>query len=150
MSNKRVIVLCGVSGVGKTHARLHDPELASLPFVDIADVYRDLDWAESYQVTLALATKTRKLLREHDCVVVEGYFIPGSLTRNMLDHNFGLDTTLEYRLMVEPIEVCRERVISSGEDVDLRLEILNSVWAKSGSVLLRMKREGKTWEPDYE
>ena len=150
MSNKRVIVLCGVSGVGKTHARLHDPELASLPFVDIADVYRDLDWAESYGATAALATKTCRLLRDHGCVVVEGYFLPGSLTRNLLGHNFGPGTMLEFRLMVEPIEVCRERVISSGENVVSRLKTLDEVWAKSGSMLMRMKREGQTWEPDYE
>ena len=33
-------MLAGVSGVGKTHARLTDPALKDLLCVDIGDVYR--------------------------------------------------------------------------------------------------------------
>jgi len=34
----KVIVLTGVSGTGKTHARLNDPELKDLPYLDIPDI----------------------------------------------------------------------------------------------------------------
>ena len=150
MANKRVIVLCGVSGVGKTWARTHISELMDLPYVDIADVYRDMPYAGARVATEALINKVLKLLKEHDSVVVEGYFLPDTPSRSLLITRLDRFAQALFRLMVEPIEVCREQVISSQEDADLRLEILNKVWAKSGSMLLRMKREGKTWEPDYE
>lgn len=144
-SPKRVIILCGVSGVGKTHARLHDPELVDLPYVDIADVYRDLPYASARVATEALINKVLKLLKEHDSVVVEGYFLPDTPSRSLLITRLDRFAQVLFRLMVEEIEVCRLRVIGSGEDVDLRLEILNKVWAKSGPILMRMKRECKAW-----
>jgi predicted kinase len=39
----RIIVLCGVSGVGKTYRCTTDPELIDLPHVDIADIYAEGD-----------------------------------------------------------------------------------------------------------
>jgi hypothetical protein len=38
---KKVIVLAGVSGTGKMHARLNDPELKDLPCLDSADIYEE-------------------------------------------------------------------------------------------------------------
>ena len=48
---KRAVVLAGVSGTGKTHAWLNDPELKDLPCVDVADYHGKvvvtlLDWAK--------------------------------------------------------------------------------------------------------
>jgi len=78
---RKVIVLAGVSGVGKTHARLTDPALKDLPCVDIADVYceyPEFDWMEAF---FALARRVRTCLEQCDTVIVEGYFLPGSTTR---------------------------------------------------------------------
>jgi len=38
---KKVILLAGVPGAGKTHTRKNDSALAGLPHLDIADVYRE-------------------------------------------------------------------------------------------------------------
>jgi len=39
----KITVLCGVSGTGKTYKRLNDASLAALPFIDIADIYDELE-----------------------------------------------------------------------------------------------------------
>ena len=75
---KKVIVLAGVSGTGKTHARLNDPELRDLPFVDIADLYEEYPEFGWYEVLYALLKRIRGLLEEHDVIVVEGYFLDRS------------------------------------------------------------------------
>ena len=55
---RKVIVLAGVSGVGKTHARLTDPTLRDLPCVDIADVYREYPLTDATQPASSEASGT--------------------------------------------------------------------------------------------
>ena len=81
---KRAIILSGVSGTGKTYTRTTAPELKDLPHLDIAEVYREFpefDWSEALG---CLLKRARKMLQEHDTIVIEGYFLPGSTTRKML------------------------------------------------------------------
>ncbi|NIV30035.1 MAG: hypothetical protein GWN58_11200, partial [Anaerolineae bacterium] len=62
---KKAIILWGVSGTGKTHARLNDPKLKDLPYIDIADIYRahpEFDWAEAH---IAMRRQVAELLQEH-------------------------------------------------------------------------------------
>ena len=80
---KRAIILSGVSGTGKTHGRLNDPALKDLPYVDVADFYREFPELDRASATAAVCRKARELLEAHD-TVVEGYYLPGSTTRNWL------------------------------------------------------------------
>jgi predicted kinase len=147
MPEKKIIVLCGVSGVGKTYARENLSELRDLPCVDVADVYLDdpaITWVEA---TAGVISRTKKLLRHHNTVVVEGYYLPGTITRDMLSEGLGRYAGIEWRLMVEPISLCRKRIEDSGERVEIRLEILERVWEKSGRMLEDLKQRGYTWEP---
>ncbi len=147
MTEKKIIVLCGTSGVGKTYAREHLPELRNLPYVDVADVYLDNPGCTWVEATAGVISRTKALLRKHDVMVVEGYYLPGTASRNMLSEGLGRYAAIDWRLMVEPTEVCRQRIEDSGERVDIRLEILESVWEKQRRRLLDLKRRGYTWEP---
>ena len=68
MARKRVIVLSGVSGTGKTHARTTDPELQVLPHLDIADIYREFPGMDWYMALHALLKQMRALLKEHEAI----------------------------------------------------------------------------------
>ena len=113
---KRAIVLCGVSGTGKTHARLNDPALKNLPYADVADFYREfpeLDWASA---TAAVCRKARELLEEHDTIVIEGYYLPGSTTRNWLLNDMQVaGAVVEIREFWAPLETCIERISAQWE-----------------------------------
>jgi len=81
---KKVIILAGVSGTGKTHARLNDPELKDLPYVDIAEIYErwpEFDW---YEALHALLKHARFLLQKYDTILIESYFLPGTTSRDIL------------------------------------------------------------------
>lgn len=147
MTEKKVIVLCGVSGTGKTYARENASELSSLPYVDVADVYLSNPSFNWVGATAGVIARVKALLADHSVVVVEGYYIPGSVTRDMLAEGLGRYAVVNWRLMVEPIEVCRQRVEDSGERVEIRLEILERVWERSGQKLRDLKQRGYTWEP---
>ena len=133
---KKVIVLSGVSGTGKTHARLHDPELKNLPCVDIADVYREFPEFSWYEALPAMLKRMRKELEEHDTVIVEGYFLPGTRSRNALDTDLrvaGVD--IEYRFFWAPFEVCQERIAAQWERGEIsdqecrgRISLLKKCW----------------------
>jgi predicted kinase len=133
---KRAIVLCGVGGTGKTHARLNDPELKDLPFVDIADIYKEfpeIDWSAAHAI---LERRMAKLLQEHDAVVVEGYFLPGSVTRQYLEYALKVcGAKGEWREFWAPYETCVERIAAqwkrgaiSAADCKVRLETLRKCW----------------------
>jgi hypothetical protein len=90
---KKVIVLAGVSGTGKTHARTHDPELKDLPYVDIAEIYErwpELGW---YEALYALLKRARLLLQKHDTIVIEQW-------------ERGEITAPEYRRRIELLKRC--------------------------------------------
>jgi len=145
---KKVIVLCGVGGSGKTHARKNHPELKDLPQFDIADVYRDLGTSDWFSATMGLAELAKNALKRSDVVVLEGYFLPETASRGVIQGELR-DYELDFRLMVETLEVCRDRITRDGRDVVIRTEILERVWKRSGGMLLVEKHQGRTWEPDY-
>jgi len=133
---KKAIVLAGVSGVGKTHTRLTDPELKDLPHLDIADVYREFpefDWVEAFW---ALVKQVRSALGKHPAVVIEGYFLPGSVTRRwLLDDLKVAGAQVEVRDLWAPIEVCQERIAAQFERGEIsaaecrrRIELLKACW----------------------
>lgn len=143
---KKVIVLCGVSGSGKTWARTHHEALKDLPAVDVADAYRDNPEATYLEATASVVKQVKNLLLRYDTVVVEGYYLPNSLTRNMVKNGLREVACVEFRLLYAPIEVCRQRVECSGERVDIRLEVLERVWAGSGRMLTVLNDRGYTWK----
>lgn len=149
MANKKIIVLCGVSGAGKTYARENLPELACLLFVDIADMYRYLGTEDWRVATEGLIDKATELLETHDTIVVEGYFLPGSVSKRMLSRDIHRDIVLDFRLMVEPLNLCKARIKDSCVDVDLRIEILDRVWERSGKMLMDLRWRGHTWKPNF-
>jgi len=133
---KRAIVLSGVSGTGKTYARLNDPELKDLPYVDIADFYKenaDVHWAVAHAL---LKRKVAELLLEHDTVVVEGYFLPGTPSRNGLARALKVaGARADFRFYWAPFETCLERIRDQWEqgkitaaDCEVRVEMLTSCW----------------------
>jgi len=133
---KKAIILSGVSGTGKTYARTHDPELKDLPYVDIADVYREfpeLDWSAAAG---AVEKRAARLLQEHDTIVIEGYYLPGSTTRRWLVSALKIaGAQVEIREFWAPIEVCAQRIEQqwkSGEisaaECRRRMELLTKCW----------------------
>jgi predicted kinase len=133
----RVIVLSGVSGVGKTHLRTTDAELSQYPHVDIADVYRAWPEADWWMATQELCRRVRKLLRQKSStVVVEGYFVAGSSSRRMLTEDAKVGGyTLEFRDLEAPLETCLERIEGQYErgeigkaEYALRTRMLSRVW----------------------
>lgn len=135
---KKLIVLAGVSGVGKTYTRTHDPRLKDLPCVDMADVYRDHPlrvWPETYYIFEARLDKT---FIGHDTVVAEGYFLPGSTTRNWLANKMRrLGIEMEFIDLHAALSTCEERIAASGENVEPRLQMLKRVWPKANEVYSR-------------
>ena len=133
---KKIILLSGVSGTGKTHARLTDSELKDLPHLDIADIYRDcpvLDW---YSALLALLRQIRDAFEHHDTIVVEGYFMPGTPSqRILLDDMRVMGAQVEIRYFWAPLELCQERIVRQWERGEIsnrecgrRIELLKRCW----------------------
>ena len=63
---KKVILLSGVSGAGKTHTRKSDSALAGLPRLGIADVYREyleLDWQRVFWAFVKALRKMKPVSR---------------------------------------------------------------------------------------
>ena len=127
-----VILLSGVSGVGKTYLR-QNSYLSDFPAVDIADVYDDLPSANWSEAVSALTAKVKKLLDDHDTVVVEGYFLPGTESRKMLGHQLWGYSGQEYFLHA-PYDICAQRIRDSGHDVERRLELLDARWQYARNV----------------
>jgi predicted kinase len=133
---KKVIVLTGVSGVGKTHTRLNDPELKDLPCVDIADIYQEhpeFDWSDALYTLLQ---RTRLLLQKHKIIVVEGYFLPNSPSSRQLVNDMKVaGARVEFREFWEPFEVCQGRIARQFERGEIsaiqcrgRIEMLRMCW----------------------
>jgi adenylate kinase family enzyme len=133
---KRAIILSGVSGTGKTHARLNAPELKNLPHLDIADVYREFPEFDWYEAFWALAKQVREALEEHDTVVIEGYFLPGSTTRQWLLADLQVaGAKAKTRWFWAPFEVCQARIVAQFERGEItapeyrrRIELLERCW----------------------
>ena len=137
---KKVIILSGVSGVGKTYARTHDPELVDLPFVDIADIYAEWPEADRLNATMTLMLQVRVLLKKHDTIVVEGYFQKGSMSLRMLQEDLSvIGAKSEIWVFWEPLGVCEQRLIrqwESGEQDAVqarkRMDLLHRCWRLKG------------------
>lgn len=124
----KAIVICGVPGAGKTWARESNPGLTGLPFVDISGVYDDVPDISWDAAVLAITARAGKLFLKGDCgtVVLEGIFLPETPSRQLLERELK-----SMRLDTEFIQVhrryweCREGILSDGENVKKRLELLD-------------------------
>jgi hypothetical protein len=132
-----IILLCGVSGAGKTWLRKR--AFPSFPHVDIKDSYKRLGdtmgvvepW---YAATIDVARRAKQAAREHGDVVVEGYFLPGTKSRSVLREQLAGYEIQSVFLHAEH-DVCTRRVIESGKDVDRRLEFLNRCWPRAEAAM---------------
>lgn len=132
---KQVTILCGVSGSGKTHRRTTDPGLRDLPYVDIADVYREFPEFDSYVATAVVCKRALALLRQTWHIVIEGYFLPGTPSRQQLADEMrvaGVDT--KFILLTVATATAQQRILDQymgGEttwaDADLRIRLLLKV-----------------------
>lgn len=117
---KKATILSGVSGTGKTHYRKRN--LAKLPFLDISDFYHNkdtlyFDWLKVYR---KFFDTLDTLLSEHDEVVIEGYFLPGTPTREML-LNFleNREVEVEIRTFWAPYSECTKRIRLQYEKLEI-------------------------------
>jgi predicted kinase len=136
MGQKRAIILSGVSGTGKTHARLNDPELKTLPHLDIADVYREFPELDWHEALYALLKRARQVFKTHDIVVIEGYFLPRTASRRVLrDDLLVAGVQSEFHEYWAPSEVCQQRIADQFEGGEIsaaecrrRIELLKRCW----------------------
>lgn len=114
---KKIIALSGAPGAGKTYARTHDYALKYLPYIDIADIYKEyypIDYPDAFAV---LIEKLIPGLQEHDCIVIEASLNKGSFQRMWLDliaHYH--EAEVEYWEFLEDAHICLERVKQQYED----------------------------------
>jgi hypothetical protein len=115
---KKIIALSGVSGVGKTYARTHDPDLKDLPQLDIMDIYRKYPGIVPERAFGGFLGEVQMLINKHDTIVLEAYFRPGSKQRMMLEWIAeGVNASVEYRELFAPLAVCRARVLADAKDM---------------------------------
>jgi 2-phosphoglycerate kinase len=134
-----VILLSGVSGVGKTHLR-ENSYLSEYPYVDIADIYTEWPEVGWFDATNKLIDKVHKLLSrsDTDTVVIEGYFLPGTQSREVLSlglyADFGTDLGAQEIFLHASKELCVQRIKQSEHDVECRLELLDKRWEYANRV----------------
>jgi predicted kinase len=137
VTDKRVLVLCGVSGTGKTHYR--KKVLPEYPYVDIADVYKEIPFIQrGTPAVVHLWDRVRKLLQENELVVVEGYFLKGSESRTTIMYYAYRDgVRVKFMNFWAPKDVCEERIrgqilrdeVSKVEGEE-RIEMMKRCWRK--------------------
>jgi hypothetical protein len=128
--------LSGVSGTGKTYARLNDPKLKELPHLDIADVYREFPEFGWFEALHALLKRARKAFGKHDTVVIEGYFLRGSTSRTILVNDLRVaNVRWQIHEYWAPLEVCQNRIVAQWERGEItapeyrrRIELLERCW----------------------
>lgn len=132
----KVTVLCGVSGSGKTHFRTHSEKLSTLPVVDIADIYRQYPHFDWYEALHTVISRVEKLLRQNEHIVVEGYFLPGTASRTVLQRwlhrrGWGDDRPdVEWVWFHVPLHTCIKRLeaqLSVAQSPTLRREVLKRI-----------------------
>jgi len=126
----KAVIVTGVPGSGKTYERMTNQELASLPFVDIADVYRDIPDISWDAAVSAMLVKAEKLFLEGaSTVVLEGIFLPGTPSRKLLEHELeDMRVDAEFILAHRSYMACRKGVIRSSEgkyETEKRLHLLD-------------------------
>ena len=115
MGKKRVIVLCGVSGSGKTWTRTHDLRFKDLPYVDVAEIYRgyyDGDVIADWETVVDDAIdQVKDLLEAHQRVVLEGYFLPNTGSRRAVYSSLQRDESqVDFLDLNVPLDLCIERI----------------------------------------
>jgi hypothetical protein len=114
----KFIVLAGLSGVGKTYRRTTDPALKDLPYVDIADIYRDnpggIPPRDAFSM---LINEAFGYINDGaEAVVLEAYFKPGSFQRKSLEYYAeGSSVQVEYIDLTASVAVCKERILAQGK-----------------------------------
>lgn len=123
-----VTVLCGVSGCGKTRKRTQpDSPLDALPYLDIADIYTELeadttglvfpDYSTAMVILIDRIVEHNRADTEH--LVVEGYFLPGTPSRSWLTNACmvqGIDVMFD--LLWAPLKVCAARLHDQFDALD--------------------------------
>jgi len=140
---KTLIILSGVSGVGKTRHRENHPDFKDLPCVDMADIYRDIpNIPRGISGTMALWTRVAGKFKEHgvDTVVAEGYFLKGTESRGCLV-TMAKNAGVKVRIINfwAPLDECEKRLRlqqmkgkASAAEVELRIEMLKRCWREKG------------------
>jgi hypothetical protein len=136
MGSKRITVLCGVSGVGKTHYR-QDPEnhISHLPCVDIAEIRNRVPFADWGQLTVIVAASVPKSAAGH--VVIEGYFLPDTPSRALLEDELG-GYEIENVFLHASQETCERRLLLAAyrgyitsSDAGGRIAVMRKCWGKA-------------------
>lgn len=113
----RAIILSGLSGTGKTRLRTLHPDLWDLPYVDIADVYRDYPSYGWPLVMQEFLIRLRAAFQDHETVVLEGYFLPGSPSLRLLINDLKAQGAhYEIIYLWAPPEVCQARLEAAWRD----------------------------------
>ena len=125
---KQVLVLGGVSGAGKTTLRKKMMgEHPATPVIDAMDIYQEtpeLSWKDRFAV---MVERLDEALRDHDIVVLEGYFLPDSPTLKLLLQTLQqLDVVPQYVFLWTTLKEI-ERRLSEPEEAG-RLELAQKVW----------------------
>lgn len=137
---KKVTVLCGVSGSGKTYQRTIHPALKDLPFVDIADVYKEFPEFDWFLATAAACKRVCVLLQQNDHVVLEGYFLPNTTSRKLVAAEMTVaGANAEFILLVVTPDVAQQRILAQynrGEcdwiDANYRINLMRRVLGVGG------------------
>lgn len=107
-----IFALTGESGSGKTWYRQHNKDMKSLPYIDVAGIYAEfpgIDWLIAFNIVLE---RMGEILKDKPDIVVEAYFRPTSLQRQMLiDFAGKAHQKLVWVNFKESYDVCRERVL---------------------------------------
>jgi len=121
----KFIVLAGVSGVGKSYRRTTDPALKDLPYVDIADIYRDNPGILPRQAFSMMVTEAFAMINDgKETIVLEALFKKNGFQREGLEYYAdAADIQIEYIDLTASVEECVQRIkaqekkaIAEGED----------------------------------
>jgi predicted kinase len=109
--NKTVTVFCGISGAGKTFQRSKAP-YKRLPFIDMGQLRKrpgaeDYDWYDFLQIAIEEAKTT---LQSCNHLVIEGYFLPYSQSRELLTQALQPLANIEFIFLNTPLKVCLQRL----------------------------------------
>jgi hypothetical protein len=107
----KLILLCGPSGAGKTHARTTEADLAKLPYVDMGELRGDFyDWRRDIAAAM---DRLVALSTSEPVAALEGYFLPGSASRSCIERLCAeRGWELEVRWFDAPLQLRRERVLA--------------------------------------
>jgi hypothetical protein len=110
---KKIVALCGGSGVGKTYTRTTDPALKDLPALDIADCYKDYPFATPSEALSVFVSRLVEWIEDGiENIVVEAYFREGSSQRNWLNYVAEANGyTVEYITLLGDFETRKERIL---------------------------------------